>query len=62
MATSFQKTYQVTVTFTRDDGGDIADTDLNSVAMRTDIKKIIAEVTTRGMGLYNAQPGTITES
>ena len=62
MATSFQKTYQVTVTFTRDDGDDLADTDLNSVAMRTDIKKMIAEVSTRGMGLYNAQPGTVTES
>ena len=41
MATSFNKTYQVVVTFTRDDGEDLADTDLNSVEMRNEIQQMI---------------------
>ena len=62
MATSFKKTFQVVVTFTRDDGGNITETDINSVKMRKSIKKEIEEIARRGVGVYNAQPGTVTES
>ena len=70
MATSFQKTYSVTVTFTKDDpvsGTDkmpsnvITDADLHSVELRNTIKEGIEKASRRSIGVYSAQPGVVGE-
>ena len=71
MATSFQKTYSVPVTFTKDDpvaGTDkmpsnvITDADLHSVELRNAIKEGIEKASRRSIGVYSAQPGTVGEA
>jgi hypothetical protein len=63
MATSFTKTYQVTVTFTKDSTSpDLADTDIQAVELRAEIKKRIEEVSRRSKGVYQTQPGTVSET
>jgi len=62
MATSFQKTYSVTVTFTRDDGGALTDSDIQASELRTEIKKGIEAAARIQKGIYEAQPGTVSES
>jgi len=62
MSTSFTKTYSVVVTFSRDDGEDLADSDLQSEGLRDEIKKEIAQVCTRNKGIFQSQPGTVSET
>ena len=61
MATSFNKTYSVTVTFKKNDGSAITDADINAAFLRTDIQKRIAEVATRSKGIFECQPGSVSE-
>ncbi len=58
MAKTFQKTYQVTVTFVCNDG----DADINTNKMSEGIKKGIGEACRRSMGVTNCYPGTVTET
>lgn len=62
MATSFSKTYSVDVTFKRADGGAIADSDIQSVQLRNEIKKAVDSVCRRTKGIFNTQPGSVSES
>jgi len=62
MATSFQKTYSVTVTFTRDDGEALTDSDIQASELRAEIKKGIEQASRIQKGIYEAQPGTVSES
>jgi len=62
MATSFQKTYSVTVTISSDLGKDITENDIQAEDLRKEIQKEIAQVCTRSKGVYSAHPGTISES
>lgn len=64
MATSFNKTYSVTVTFTKDDyhNPDLTDADIQAVQLRNQIKKAIDAAARRSEGVYNTQPGTVTET
>ena len=64
MAESFQKTYQVTVTFTKDDGHNrnLTEDDIQAVELRTEIQAAIDKVCRRTKGVYNSQPGTVSES
>jgi len=59
---SFQKTYQVTVTFSKEGTDAIADTDIQSVELREEIQKGIEKVCLKSKGIYNSYPGTVTES
>lgn len=64
MATSFTKTYSVTVTFTKDEyfNPDLADTDVQCVELRNEIKKAINKVCRRSKGVYSCQPGIVAET
>jgi hypothetical protein len=62
MATSFQKTYSVTVTYKLDDGGTIADSDLNPSALRAEIIKRIEQACRMSKGIVQSRPGTVTET
>lgn len=63
MATEFQKTYSITVTFTKDDyhNPDLTDEDIQAVELRNEIIKAIEHVCRRTKGVYNTQPGSVTE-
>lgn len=62
MATSFSKVYQVTVTYKLDDGGEIADSDLNPSILRTQIIERIEKACRISKGILQARPGTVTET
>lgn len=62
MATEFSKTYSVTVTYKYDDGGAIADDDLNPSVLRTQIIERIEKACRISKGILQARPGTVTES
>jgi len=62
MATSFQKTYSIVVTFSRDDGGAITDSDIQASELRTEIKKGIQAASRIQKGIFEAQPGTVSET
>ena len=62
MATSFEKVYSVTVTFTSDIGDTITDADLHSVQLREGIKAAIEQYSRRSVGMLSAQPGEVSES
>jgi len=62
MATSFEKTYSVTVTFSKSDVSAITAADINSERLREEIAKGISQVSRRTMGIYNTHPGTVTEA
>jgi hypothetical protein len=62
MAVEFSKTYSVDVTFKLDDGGTIADDDLNPGVLREEIIKRIGEACRISKGILQARPGTVTES
>jgi len=62
MATSFKKTYSVEVTFSRDDGADLTDSDIQASELRTEIKKGIEAASRIQKGIYEAQPGTVSET
>lgn len=71
MATEFSKTYSVTVTFTKDNppaGTDqmpsnvITEDDVQSLELRAEIQEAIEKVSRRTKGVYNAQPGVVTEA
>ena len=62
MATSFTKNYSVNVTFKYDDGGTIADSDLNPSILRAEIIERIEKACRISKGILQARPGTVTES
>lgn len=62
MAVSFTKNYSVDVVFKLDDGGTIADDDLNPEHLRELIIKRIAEACRVSKGIVQARPGTVTET
>ena len=62
MATSFTKTYSVTVTYSNDDGSAITDADLNVAVLRNEIKERIEKASRVGKGIINAQPGSVSEA
>ena len=54
MATSFAKTYTVKVNFTKNDGSEITDADLQAANLRALIIKLINNVTTISEGIFEA--------
>ena len=62
MAVEFSKNYSVDVTFKLDDGGTIADSDLNPSILREEIIKRIEQACRMSKGIVQARPGTITET
>ena len=64
MATSFTKIYSVTVTFTKDDyhSPDLTENDIQAEGLRTEIIKEIGQICKRSKGVYQSQPGTVTET
>lgn len=62
MATSFQKTYSVTVTFKSDLAETITDSDVNPAALREKIIQRIEEACRISRGIINIQPGTVSET
>ncbi len=63
MATSFNKTYTITVKYSRDDGEALADTDLEATELRKHIKKAVGEVVPASRGILSAHiVGTVTEA
>ena len=62
MATSFTKNYSVDVTYKYDDGGALAEDDLNPSVLRAEIIKRIEGACKISKGIFQARPGTITES
>jgi hypothetical protein len=62
MATSFQKTYQITCTFKMDDGSDLADSDLNPSILREQIQKRIEEACRISKGILQSRPSSVTET
>lgn len=62
MATEFSKTYSVTVTYSYDDGGALADSDLNPSILREQIIERIEKACRISKGILQARPGTVTET
>ena len=62
MATSFSKNYSVDVTFSRSDGGTIADDDVQSAELREEIIKAIGQIASRTKGIYVCHPSEVSES
>lgn len=62
MAVEFTKNYSVDVVFKLDDGGTIADSDLNPSILRELIIKRIEEACRISKGVVQARPGSVTES
>lgn len=62
MAVEFSKNYSVDVTFKLDDGGTIADSDLNPSILRAEIIKRIEQACRMSKGIVQARPGTVTET
>lgn len=62
MATSFTKNYSVDVVFKLDDGGTIADSDLNPGILREEIIKRIEQACRMSKGIVQSRPGTVTET
>lgn len=62
MAVEFSKNYSVDVTFKLDDGGTIADDDLNPGILRELIIKRIGQAARISKGIVQARPGDVTET
>jgi len=62
MAVEFTKNYSVDVTFKYDDGGALAEGDLNPSILRELIIKRIEEACRVSKGILQSRPGTVTES
>jgi hypothetical protein len=62
MATEFSKNYSVDVVFKLDDGGTIADSDLNPSILREEIIKRIEQACRMSKGILQSRPGTVTET
>ena len=62
MAVEFSKNYSVDVTFKLDDGGTIADSDLNPGILREEIIKRIEQACRMSKGIVQARPGTVIET
>lgn len=63
MATSFNKTYTLTVKYSRDDGKALADTDLEATELRKHVKKAVGEVVPVSRGILSAHiVGTVSEA
>lgn len=62
MGVEFSKTYSVNVTFKYDDGGALADSDLNPSILREQIIERIERACRISKGILQARPGTVTET
>lgn len=63
MATTFQKVYQVTVNFSRDDEAAITDTDIQAVEMRAEIQARILAAVQSSKGIYSSHvSGSVSEA
>jgi hypothetical protein len=66
MADSFTKTYQVTVTFSKEtpagESAAITDSEIQSLQLRAEIQEAVGRACLRSKGNYNAIPGTVTET
>lgn len=63
MATSFNKTYSVTVKYSRSDEEAITDSDMNVVVLRAKIKKAVGAVVPIQQGILDAHiVGSVTEA
>jgi len=62
MATEFTKNYSVDVVFKLDDGGTIADDDLNPGILREEIIKRIEQACRMSKGIVQSRPGDVTET
>ncbi|MCK4731585.1 MAG: hypothetical protein KAT65_03920 [Methanophagales archaeon] len=62
MAVSFTKNYSIDVTFKLDDGGTIADDDLNPSVLREEIIKKIEQVCRISKGIVQARPSSVIET
>jgi len=62
MATSFTKNYSVDVTFKLDDGGTIAEDDLNPEILRNEIIERIEKACRMSKGILQSRPGDVTET
>ena len=63
MATTFQKTYQVVVDFSRDDEATITEDDIQSAEMRAEIQTRIKAAVQSSKGIYSSHiNGSVSES
>ncbi len=63
MATTFSKTYSVTVDFSRDDEETITESDLQSVEMRAEIQARILSAVQSSKGIYSSHiDGSVSET
>jgi hypothetical protein len=62
MATEFSKNYSVDVVFKLDDGGTIADSDLNPSILREEIIGRIEEACRISKGILQSRPSSVTET
>ena len=63
MATSFNKTYSITVKYQRDDLETLSDTDLLATELRSLIKKNIGQVVPASKGILSAHiSGSVSEA
>lgn len=63
MATEFNKTYTVTVKYSRDDVAAIADTDLNVTVLRNQVIKAIGAAVNVTKGVHRSDiVGTVSEA
>lgn len=63
MATTVEKTYSITIKYSRDDGKDLTDSDLEYTTLRAKIMKSIAETVPISQGILSAHiVGSVSES
>lgn len=63
MATSFNKTYTITIKYQRDDLATLVDADLEATELRTLLKKNIGEVVPASRGILSAHiVGSVSEA
>lgn len=63
MATSFSKTYSVTVDFSRDDEAALTDADIQAAEMRAEIIIRIKEAVESSKGIYSSHiSGSVSEA
>lgn len=60
--TTFSKTYSVTVTFSKKDENTIDADDVQAAELRSEIQAGIERACRRTKGIYQSQPGTVTET
>ena len=63
MATTINKTFTITVNYSRDDGENLADDFLTYTELKSEIKKAVGEVVPRSKGIVSAHiVGEVSET